>query len=102
MQREIDNVLKFRNLSKTRWVYSSESIEAVWRIYEEIPKAIDEIVTAAGVEPKVKARGNGIKTKLLSFDFLFGLMFMRLIMKKTNFSRSNYRKKSSIFWTHCC
>ena len=81
--QEIDNVLKFRNLSKTRWVYSSESIEAVWRIYEEIPKAIDEIATAAGVEPKVKARGNGIKTKLLSFDFLFGLMFMRLIMKKT-------------------
>ena len=80
--QEIDNVLKFRNLSKTRWVYSSESIEAVWRIYEEIPKAIDEIVTTAGVEPRVKARGNGIKTKLLSFDFLFGLMFMRLIMKK--------------------
>ena len=79
----IENVLNFRNLSKTRWVYCSESIDAVWRNYEQIPKAIDEVVTADGVEPKVKAKGNGIKTKLLSFDFLFGLMFVRLIMKKT-------------------
>ncbi|XP_028410508.1 uncharacterized protein LOC114533208 [Dendronephthya gigantea] len=81
--KEIENVLKFRNLSKTIWVYCSESINAVWRSYEQIPKAIDEVVTADGVEPKVKAKGNGIKTKLLSFDFLFALMFMRLIMKKT-------------------
>ena len=32
---------------------------------------------------KVKAKGNGIKKKLLSFNFLFALMFMRFIMRKT-------------------
>ncbi len=32
---------------------------------------------------KVKAKGNGIKKKILSFDFLFALMFMRIVMKKT-------------------
>lgn len=32
---------------------------------------------------KVKAKGNGIKKKVLSFDFLFALMFIRLIMRKT-------------------
>lgn len=75
--------MKFRNLSKTRWVYCSESIDAIWRSYEQIPKAIDKVISADGVEPKVKAKGNGIKKKLLSFDFLFGLMFMRLIVRKT-------------------
>ena len=56
---------------------------AVWRSYECIPKAIDEVVTADETAMKVKVKGAGIKKKLLSFDFIFGLMFMRIIMTKT-------------------
>ncbi len=72
-----------RNISKTRWVYCSESIDAVWRRYEQIPGAIDAAISGDNVEGKVKAKAAGIKTKLLSFDFVFALMFMRLVMKKT-------------------
>ena len=82
--QEVDEYsLKLRNISKTRWVYSSESIEAVWRSLQSIPKAIDKVVSDDSTEIKVKVKGNGIKKKCQSFDFLFALVFMRLIMKKT-------------------
>ena len=39
--KDIENSLKFRNLSKTRWIYCPESIDAVSRSYEVIPDAIE-------------------------------------------------------------
>ena len=81
--KEVENSLKLRNLSKTRWVYCAQSIDSVWRSYENIPRAFDEVVNADEVDMKIKVKGAGIKKKLLSFDFIFGLMFMRIIMTKT-------------------
>ena len=81
--KDIENSLKFRNLSKTRWIYCSESIDAVSRSYEVIPDAIEKIITAKNVDPKVKAKGNGLKNKLATIDFLFAFVFMRIIMTKT-------------------
>ena len=34
--KEVENTLKLRNLSKTRWTNRAESIHAVWRSYEVI------------------------------------------------------------------
>ena len=59
--KDIENSLKFRNLSKTRWIYCSESIDAVLRSCEVIPDAIEKIITAENVNPKIKAKGNGLK-----------------------------------------
>ena len=81
--KDMENSLKFRNLSKTRSIYCSESIDAVSRNYEVIPDAIEKIITAENVDPKAKAKGNGLKKKLVTFDFLFALMFMRIIRTKT-------------------
>ena len=80
--KDVENNLKFRNLSKTRSVYNSESIDAVWRSYEVIPNAIVKVINAREVESKVKSKGDGIKKKFLSFDFLFALIFMQIIMTK--------------------
>ena len=82
--QELDEYsLKLRNMSKTRWVYSSESIEAVLRSLQSIPKEIEKVVSDDSTEMKVKVKSKDIKKKCQSFDFLFALMFMRLIMKKT-------------------
>ena len=35
----VDNALKLQNLSKTRWVYRSESIDAMWRSFEAAKEA---------------------------------------------------------------
>ena len=42
-----------------------------------------KIISAENVDPKVKAKGNELKTKLATFDFLFALMFVRIIMTNT-------------------
>ena len=41
--KQVENALKPRNLSKTRWVYRNESIEAVWNSFEEIRKGLTEV-----------------------------------------------------------
>ena len=41
--KQVENALKLRNLSKTRWVYRSESIKAVWSSFEAIRTALAEV-----------------------------------------------------------
>ena len=41
--KQFENTLKLRNLSKTRWVYRSESIEAAWSSFEAVRKALKEV-----------------------------------------------------------
>ena len=90
--KTFENSLKFQNLSKTRWIYCcSESIDAVWRSYELIPDAID-IITAENV----KAKGNGLKKKLATFDFLFALMFMQIMMKTKTLTKQLQEEELNI------
>lgn len=69
--QDIENCLKLRNLSKTRWVYGSESIEAVWRSLNSTDPAIDKIITDVECEMKIKNKRNAIKKNLVTFDFIF-------------------------------
>ena len=41
--KQVENALKLPNLLKTRWVYRSESIEAVWSSFEAIRNALAEV-----------------------------------------------------------
>ena len=41
--KQVENALKLRNLSKTRWVYRNESIEAESNYFEAIRKALTEV-----------------------------------------------------------
>ncbi|XP_037781871.1 uncharacterized protein LOC119578250 [Penaeus monodon] len=54
--QDVENCLKLRNLSKTRWVYGSESIEAVWRSLNSIAPAIDKIITDVECKMECKIR----------------------------------------------
>ena len=80
---KIENALKLRNLSKTRWVYRSESIEAMWRSFEAIKDVLLNLSTMDGVDSSAQTKAASLHGKVLKFDFMFALMFMRLIMKIT-------------------
>ena len=41
--KEVDNALKLRNLSKTRWIARSESIRAVWVSFDVILTTLSEM-----------------------------------------------------------
>ena len=41
--KQVENALKLRNLSKTRWVYRSESIDAVWSSFKAIRNALAKV-----------------------------------------------------------
>ena len=79
----VENALKLRNLSKTRWCYRSESIEAVWRSFEAIQNALQAVSSLGRVEANVRNKALALHTNMCKFDFVFALMFMRLVMKKT-------------------
>lgn len=80
--KQVENALKLRNLSKTRWVYRSESIDAVWSSFEAIRNALAEIAEKDR-DDSVRKRAAGLQKKMTKFDFVFTIMFMRLIMKMT-------------------
>ena len=80
--KQVDNALKLRNLSKTRWVYRSESIEAVWSSFEAIRDALGE-VAEKDRDDLARGKAANLRKKMAKFDFVFAIMFMRLIMKMT-------------------
>ena len=78
----VENALKLRNLSKTRWVYRSESIDAMWRSFEAVEEAL-ALVGEMECDQSAKAKASGLQKKILKFDFIFAIMFMPVIMKMT-------------------
>ena len=55
------------------------SMQRLSSISETIEKAIDPRKT----ELQLKSMGNGIKNKTHTFEYMFALMFMRTIIRKT-------------------
>ena len=80
--KQVENALKLRNLSKTRWVYRSESIEAVWSSFEAVRKALKE-VSEKDKDGNARTKAASLHKKMAKFEFVFAVMYMRLIMRKT-------------------
>jgi hypothetical protein len=79
----IENSLQLRNLSKTRWTARAESIKAVWVSFEIIIETLQEIINLQGMDKNTRNQALGLVKKLLSFDFVVSLLFMKNIMYKT-------------------
>ncbi|CAB3998503.1 zinc finger MYM-type 1-like [Paramuricea clavata] len=69
--------------AKTRWVYRSESIEAVWSSFEAIRNSLAE-VTEKDNNALARTKAASLRKKIAKFEFVFAMMFMRLIMRKTS------------------
>jgi len=80
---EIENTLRLRNLSKTRWTARAESIKSVWSSLEAISKCLLEIHLSNNMfDRNTRTKALGLRKKILSFDFLVSLSFMKNIMYK--------------------
>ena len=79
----VENSLKLRNLSLTRWTARAESLRAMWMSYEAVLDVLETISNTASVDAKGKAAATGLSCKLLRVDFVVCLMFMRIILWKT-------------------
>ena len=78
---KVDNPLYVRNLSKTRWTARAESIKSVWSSYEAILDSLAKLEESNDCSTRTSAIG--LRTKLLRFDFIMSIMFMKNIMYKT-------------------
>lgn len=81
--KKIENALNLRNLSKTRWVMRAESLNAVWISYEIIADTLYDITNSAKFDNKSKVQASALYKKVLSFEFLVAVYFMKNIMYKT-------------------
>jgi len=79
----LENTSQLRNLSKTRWTARAESIKAVWVSFEIIIETLQEIINLQNVDKNTRSQALGLLKKLLSFDFVVSLSFMKNIMYKT-------------------
>ena len=86
--KDIENALQLRNLSKTRWTARAESIRAVWASFDAIVSSLHMIIDESS-DVKSKALADGLLSKILKFDFIVALSFMKNIMWKTKIMRKS-------------
>ena len=91
----MENCLKLKNLSKTRWSARAESVEAVWRSLEAIICALDDV--KASDDKEAKFRASALLNGNVNIDFVCGLMFLKNIMPQTK-TLSDYLQKKR----QCC
>ena len=75
---EVDNPLNLRNLSRTRWTARAESIKSVWNSNEAILDSLSNLERSDD-----GSTASGLRAKLLRFDFIVTIMFMKNIMYKS-------------------
>ena len=68
--QNVENALKLWNVSKTRWAYRSESIDAMLRLFEAVKEAL-AVVEEMERDQSAKAMACGLQKKILKFDFIF-------------------------------
>ena len=78
----VENALQLRNLSETRWTARAESVQAVWVSYEAIIESLQSLKEKPD-DSKMVADADSILRKILRFDFVAFLMFMKNVMWKT-------------------
>ena len=81
--KNVENALKLRNLAKIRWVYRSESFDAMWRSFEVVEEALALVKKTEG-DQSAKGKVCVLQKKFLKLNFIFAIMFIyMLITKKT-------------------
>lgn len=79
---ELENALSLKNLSKTRWTARAESLQAVNIAYEKITAALHDIENHPNIDRVTKGKAYGLSKRILSFDFICCLMFLKTVLYK--------------------
>ena len=90
---QIENALKLRSLSKTRWAARAEAVKAVWTSFDAIVEVLQILESSGDRETKTKA--SGLYNAMVNIDFICGLMLLKNIMYKTKVL-SDYLQGESI------
>nr|XP_047131599.1 zinc finger MYM-type protein 1-like [Hydra vulgaris] len=88
----IENSLKLRNLSKTRWSARSESIQAFWISMESIVECFYEISQSDLFDKKTKDQALAILKKIVNPDFIIMLMLIKGVIAKTKILTDELQK----------
>lgn len=78
----IENSLQLTNLSNTRWTARAESIRAVDASLEAIAAFLYDMSISIKFDAKTKTKAHGLYKRVLSFDFIVSVMFMKNVMYK--------------------
>ena len=93
-KKDVENCLKLKNLSKTRWSARAESVEAVWRSLEAIICALDDVKESDDKEAKLRA--SAFLNDIVNIDFVCGLIFLKNIMPQTKTLSDKCKEKASM------
>ena len=74
----IDNALKLRSLSQTRWPARPKSIEAVWRSLDIIVEVLH--LSEVNGDPETKRKAAILINLVVNIDFICGIMLLKNIM----------------------
>jgi len=90
---EIDNALKLRSLSETRWSARPESIEAVWRSLDIKVEVLH--LSEENGDPETTRKTALLINLVVSIDVICGIMLLKNIIYKTKLL-SDFLQRESI------
>lgn len=79
-----------RNFYSTCWTVHALSLESICVNYSALEATWDEALEVCS-QSEVKARINGVQSKMKDFDFLFGLLLSEQIQNFTSYSHVSSR-----------
>ena len=89
----VENALKLRNLSKTRWTARAESVQAVWISLGEIIECLAEIAHHdSKFDKNARTQSAALLKNIENPDFIVTVMFMKNIMLKTKLLTDELQK----------
>ena len=69
----------FRVLCPTRWTVRAKSLQSVQNSYSVLQELWDFMLDG-NVDPDIRARVNGVRTQMESFDLFFGISLAELVL----------------------
>ena len=94
---ETSEVLRLKNLSRTRWTTRGPASSVILKRYEDLKSTLENMQTDTSLKPDCRAKATGLLHKLQSFDKMFGLVAMqRLAVCLENHSK-NLQVRYSLF-----
>lgn len=78
----VENSLRLKNLSKTRWTARAESIKAVAVSYESVVHVLEDMKSSKHFDSNTKCSAIALYKKILDFDFICILFFLKNVMFK--------------------
>ena len=89
---------RIQSLSQTRWCCRINAARRVWLYFREIMMTLAAVANDLGCTGKTQSTARGVATQVATFDFIFWLHTIIILLSKTDLLNQAVQKKKETMW----